>query len=343
MPDAGQLRSASTRITTIDDSCSMREHIAPDAAYRAAALPSFPAAGVLPAPIDMTDIVTLPQVNWDQPCSAAEQQEAIAAIESGKVILFPQLDFPLEVEESRICSSATTGDAKNISFDPVRRVLRGGNTNAAELNLLEGMMTRFAALSGALVGHLFPRYVPSLQQARTSFRPVEIAGRPSSWRKDDTRLHVDSFPSSPTQGRRILRLFCNVNPAGVGRMWRLGEPFEEVARRYVPSIPKPVRGVSLALDALGITKTRRSPYDHYMLQLHDRMKADLPYQSAAKQLRHEFPAGSTWLVYTDQVSHAAMSGQYLLEQTFHLPVDAMLDPSQSPLRILERLLGQRLA
>jgi len=79
-----------------------------------------------------------------------------------------------------------------------------------------------------------------------------------------------------------------------------------------------------------------------MLRLHDRMKADLTYQSEAVQRLYEFPTGSTWIVFTDQVSHAAMSGQYALEQTFHLPVHAMLDPSQSPLRILERLLGQQL-
>jgi hypothetical protein len=37
------------------------------------------------------------------------------------------------------------------------------------------------------------------------------------------------------------------------------------------------------------------------------------------------------------VSHAAMAGQYQLEQTFLLPVDAMLDGERSPLRVLERL------
>jgi hypothetical protein len=93
---------------------------------------------------------------------------------------------------------------------------------------------------------------------------------------------------------------------------------------------------------LGITKRRRSDYDHYMLRLHDRMKADLAYQSSAAQKPYEFPAGSSWIVFTDQVSHAAMSGQYALEQTFHLPVDAMQDPSQSPLRILERVVGRQL-
>ena len=36
-----------------------------------------------------------------------------------------------------------------------------------------------------------------------------------------------------------------------------------------------------------------------------------------------------------------MAGQYQLEQTFLLPVDAMIDEQQSPLRILERLKGRR--
>ena len=34
----------------------------------------------------------------------------------------------------------------------------------------------------------------------------------------------------------------------------------------------------------------------------------------------DLPAGSTWLTFTDQVSHAAMAGQYQFEQTFLLPV-----------------------
>lgn len=80
-----------------------------------------------------------------------------------------------------------------------------------------------------------------------------------------------------------------------------------------------------------------------MLRLHDRMKADLAYQSAAAQIVYEFPAGSTWMVFTDQAPHAAVVGQYALEQTFLLPVSCMLDSSQAPLRVLERLLGRELA
>jgi hypothetical protein len=38
-----------------------------------------------------------------------------------------------------------------------------------------------------------------------------------------------------------------------------------------------------------------------------------------------------------------MSGQYMFEQTLHLPVEALYDPSTSPLRVMERLAGRALA
>ncbi|MBV9105215.1 MAG: Kdo hydroxylase family protein, partial [Verrucomicrobia bacterium] len=53
--------------------------------------------------------------------------------------------------------------------------------------------------------------------------------------------------------------------------------------------------------------------------------------------------GSTWLAFTDQVSHAAMRGQYQLEQTFLVAVANLRDETGSPLRVLERLTGRNLA
>jgi hypothetical protein len=93
---------------------------------------------------------------------------------------------------------------------------------------------------------------------------------------------------------------------------------------------------------LGITKTRRSRYDHIMLGLHARAKADNRYQASAPKTRVEFPPGSTWLVYTDRVPHAALGGQYLFEQTFHPEVSCMNEPEYSPLRVLENMTGQAL-
>jgi hypothetical protein len=122
----------------------------------------------------------------------------------------------------------------------------------------------------------------------------------------------------------------------------LGEPFEKMLDTFLPVVKKPIRGSSALLLALRITKSRRTHYDHIMLQLHDGMKGNLDYQRAAEQLEFGFPSHSTWIAFTDVVSHAAMSGQYLLEQTFYLPVAGMKNEKKSPLRILENRLGTRL-
>jgi hypothetical protein len=52
---------------------------------------------------------------------------------------------------------------------------------------------------------------------------------------------------------------------------------------------------------------------------------------------------TTWICYTDAVPHAVLSGQYALEQTFIIPVRALVTPENSPLRILEKMAGQPLA
>ena len=79
-----------------------------------------------------------------------------------------------------------------------------------------------------------------------------------------------------------------------------------------------------------------------MLALHDAAKLDEGYQRAGPRREIVFPARSSWIVFTDSVVHAAITGRHALEQTFYLPVDAMVDPSRSPLRTLESLTGQRL-
>jgi 3-deoxy-D-manno-octulosonic acid hydroxylase-like protein len=46
---------------------------------------------------------------------------------------------------------------------------------------------------------------------------------------------------------------------------------------------------------------------------------------------------STWLVFTDGVPHSALSGQFAMEQTFIIPLEALVAPEVSPIRVLERL------
>jgi hypothetical protein len=79
-----------------------------------------------------------------------------------------------------------------------------------------------------------------------------------------------------------------------------------------------------------------------MLRLHDRAKADLDFQRNGPQVRVDFAPGTTWVVYSDQVLHAAMGGQHMMEQTFLLDAESLRHPESSPLRTLERLLDRPL-
>ncbi len=290
----------------------------------------------------MTPVYTLEQQQWQDQFTTGQQQQAIATLEQGGVLFLPQLRFHLQEHEHAFLSPQTVGKSKNISFDIHTGRLRGTALEGTAAQNLKAMIARFATCSQQLVSHLLPHYEATLRTARTSYRPVEILGRPGSWRKDDTRLHVDAFPSTPVRDQRILRVFSNINPNGKPRAWRLGESFDAIAKRFMPGIKPPAPGSSQLLHLLHVTKSRRSAYDHYMLQLHDRMKADLQYQRDSEQINFDFPPGSTWVVYSDLVSHAAMAGQYLLEQTFYLPVSGMQDPARSPQRQLEQLTGQTL-
>jgi hypothetical protein len=122
----------------------------------------------------------------------------------------------------------------------------------------------------------------------------------------------------------------------------VGEPFEHVARRYLPQASAYSAWQAKLLQALHVTKSLRSEYDHLMLQMHDRMKADEEYQRTSPQQMVAFPSGSTWVCFSDHTVHAAMGGQHLLEQTFHLPVERQYAPAASPLAILTRLAGHPL-
>lgn len=282
--------------------------------------------------------------HWDNAFSEQDQQHAIKSLESGELLFFPDLAFELSpVEQTFLSPDYADPQAKNISYHAAQNKLWGVRYLTDEQHQqLKSMLARFAQYSFGLIEKLLPHYVSQLVIARTSFRPVQVSNRKTSYRKDDKRLHVDAFPSAPNQGKRILRVFCNVNPHQQDRVWRIGEPFSQVSQRFLPQIKKPLPGSAALMRLLQITKSYRTLYDHYMLQLHNRMKADDQYQKDASQQEIRFPSGSTWIVQTDQVSHAAMQGQFLLEQTFYLPVSAMLDESQSPLRILENMLQHRL-
>jgi hypothetical protein len=294
----------------------------------------------------MKPIVTIQNGSWvDQP---DVREEAVSALESGRVLYIPDLGFPIETNENQFFADDFLKlSSKNVSYDPSTNEIRGlksrNDASGEERAAIGRMMARYAQFCRELCVSLLGDFAKHLSIARTSFRPVEIEGRKSrTVGSDDTLLHVDAFSSRPMAGRRILRVFTNVNPLGKPRVWNVGEPFEDLAGRFVSRLRSPWLGERAALRMLHVTKSYRTLYDHYMLRLHDDMKGDSEYQRTVPFTRVELAAGATWICFTDQVSHAALSGQHVLEQTFYGDVEHMTRPERSPLKILESIIHQPL-
>jgi hypothetical protein len=257
------------------------------------------------------------------------------------VLFFPKLAFQLsETEKPFLDASVSDGKAKNISLDHATGKMQASSLTGDKAAALAAMIERFGSQATQLVQDLLP--YRNVERARTSFRPVEVKGRHYSKISDDRLLHIDAFPSRPMRGRRILRFFANVAPAS-SRHWHVGEPFEDFARAFLPKVGPHLPGISWLYDKLGVTRGRRSRYDEVMLSLHDAGKLDSGFQQNSPHQALTFPPGCCWLVFTDQVLHAALGGEFALEQTFHLDVSEMAEPERAPIRVLERLSGKTLA
>jgi hypothetical protein len=288
--------------------------------------------------------MTIETLSLDQ-WSVADQVDARwqEALENGAVLYCPKLAFHLEEREQRFLDpSFSDSRRKSIYIRADRPGLFGTEAQGIDRDALSALLKRFDTQAMGLLARLFPSYAAHMRAAGTSFRPRSTSEQDQalSWRKDDTRLHVDAFPSNPTRGTRLLRVFSNVGTTP--RVWRVGEPFADMARHFLPGIPAPLPGFAPLIRVLGITKRERSAYDHYMLYLHDRAKADLEYQAHCPQERVEFMPGSSWICFSDQVMHAAIAGQFMIEQTVHVPLEALAYPELSPLAQLEAQLQRRL-
>jgi hypothetical protein len=271
-----------------------------------------------------------------------KRERTIEALENGSVVYLPRHGFQLWNEDHRFLSPSIVnqprkhaGRARIIYLPEARRLLKSTLEGEARDDL-ERMMARFTDWARNLVGDLFPSYAPGLRQGPASFRPCP--------RTAPQRLHVDSFFLFPTEGRRILRVLTNVAPQGEPRVWQFGdEGFEPFAQRLLPRVRRQIPASGWLMQRLGITRGRRKPYDDMMRQLRNMTKVDDEYQRDAPRKVLAFPAGSTWIVFTDQVLHGALAGQHAFEQTFLLDVEAMREPTRSPLRILEHLAERKLA
>jgi hypothetical protein len=274
--------------------------------------------------------------------AASPNGRAMTAVESGDVLYLPHSAFRMTNREHVFLDPTIvkqprrhSGRARIIYLPASQRLLKT-TLEGGPRDELQAMMARFSSWAQALVADLLPSYGPGLTPGPATFRPCPRSG--------PQRLHVDSFFFFPTEGRRVLRVLTNIDPEGRPRVWQFGEePFEQFAGRLLPKVHKPIPAGGWVLEKLGITKGFRTPYDDLMRQMRNITKVDVDYQKNTARKVVEFPTGSTWVLFTDNVLHGALKGQYAFEQTFWLDVKAMREPARSPLRVLERLSARPLA
>ncbi len=291
-----------------------------------------------------------------------ELREYCAQLESGAVLYFPQSPIHFSREDHDFLLSqqqAGAGYHKNIAYRPAEdRVTGFAKSSPESERQLHRIMREY---SQAVVWFLSAFLAPYEQRWHldyASYRPQAEESRQLALRKRNDLLHTDAFPTRPTKGDRILRFFNNVHPSAT-RNWVTGGTFGELVHQYAQKgsassgripVPSPVSGASRARQAIGslgivhavAPQWARSPYDAFMMDFHNFLKENESYQSGCQKEFTNFQPGSSWMVYTDTVSHAVLSGQYALEQTFLVQHDAMVAPERSPLRILESLSGGRL-
>ena len=64
----------------------------------------------------------------------------------------------------------------------------------------------------AIMGSFLKKYADQWKIDFASFRPIEESGRQVSLHSRNDLLHFDSFPTRPSHGDRLLRIFTNIHP-----------------------------------------------------------------------------------------------------------------------------------
>ena len=275
-------------------------------------------------------------------------------MEEGNILFFEHLPFELaEADLQFLLSQKQTGAQfhKNIAYRPqldrITGFMKGSETDRERLL---AVMRRYSGAAIDFLGRLLPDYAATWKVDYASFRPQEEEGREVRLRARNDLLHVDSFPTRPTEGDRILRFFTNINP-DQQRRWLTADPFPQLIE-YLQgkgSIPdhllaapgvatRAVRSLKMQLRRLGLSVRVGSSYDDFMLRLHHYLKENQSLLSDFPTYSWDFPPGASWLVFTDIVPHAALSGRFALEQTLIISHRAQVLPEKAPLAILQGLL-----
>lgn len=292
---------------------------------------------------------------------SASSDEIEDALESGQVVYFPKcpIDLPTDKDLDWLRSGLDASlKAKNLSYHPesdsVPRFEADAETRVRVENLLRAHGKRVADFWKRVL----PDFMPGATLGTTSFRPVEEKGRKLKPRSSNELVHIDAGAYGATNGSRILRFFVNVHPE-LDRVWGTKGSFADLMNRHEPlwqaarngKARVPVRKGPLGHLYSGVIGTASriyplfrvidsSPYDRSMRRIHNYMKETESFRQDRSDYQEiRFPPYSAWMVFTDGISHAALSGQYAFVSTALIPLANSRNIDRTPYGILSAANG----
>jgi len=279
-------------------------------------------------------------------------------LETGRVVYFPHCPFPLPGDEDQQFlrdDLASSLRLKNVSYHPEADSVRGLDTDGEDKDRAYRILTSHRLSVDEFLRRTIPSLTDGWVMGTSSFRPVEEKGRDLKPHASNELIHFDAGAYGATNGDRILRFFVNLNPMK-DRVWASKGDFPLVYRKYgeQAGVRKPDPGPRylekgpldyartgllrfIALMGLPMAMVLdSSPYDRTMRKFHNFMKDTPAFQQDPEDFEEmRFKPFSAWMVLTDMVSHAALSGQHALTTTGLVPLENCRRPELAPINILK--------
>jgi 3-deoxy-D-manno-oct-2-ulosonic acid (Kdo) hydroxylase len=282
------------------------------------------------------------------------------ALESNHIVFFPRSPIPLPDEATlRYLRSDLPSrlKLKNISYHPevdrIAGLAADADTSARLTGILRDHLAQVSAFLHEHIAHLTSDWTIGT----CSFRPIQERGRNLKPHASNELVHIDAGAYGATDGDRILRFFVNFSDRE-DRVWATKGPIEQLVARFgrdaglvdadgrlAVKLTKGAQDRALSGVVGGLARLNplarvldTSPYDRAMRRLHNYMKDDAAFRQDQRDYEEiRFPPYSAWMVFTDSVSHASVSGQFAFVTTIIVPRRNMKHPQFAPFNVLAAL------
>ena len=292
-----------------------------------------------------------------QDSSQATPQEIEDTLERGEVVYFDRCPIELPTpDDLDLLRQDHSGElkAKNISYHPESDSIPRFDASPEMTRRIEGILRSHGERVAEFWKQSVPDFIDGWKVGTTSFRPVEEKGRDLKPRSSNELVHIDAGAYGATNGARILRFFVNVNETR-DRVWGTKGSFESLMQRYdalwsaarggndsVPLTKSPldhlysgiIKAASKAYPLFRVIDS--SPYDRSMRRIHNYMKETPAFRDdRSDYVEIHFPPMSAWMVFTDGISHSALTGQHAFISTALIPLENCRNFDHTPYGILE--------